>query len=100
MSETKEKSRFDDYGKSVLREIRPYLFNSYPYIITGFRLYDENPMEEMQVYEISIKCTKCDFEWMFRILKNRKDKINPFHDGMMITKLFYEQHYTHVEPKN
>ena len=98
MSEITEKPRFDDYGKSVVREIRPYLFNSYPYIITGFRLNDnEKPMEGIQTYEISIKCTKCEFEWNFSMIKSSGSNSNPFYDGMTITKIFYEKHYTHVE---
>ena len=85
---------FDMYGKSIVEEIRPYLHNSYPFVITKLKM-TQSAYQDVDYFIVGLSCTKCDYEFEGRILGRfgRKEEVdNPFHFGMNITRMFYENH--------
>ena len=83
-------NNFDEVGKAIFREIRPYIHN-YPFEIISVK---ENSFNMLEVY---LKCKQCDEVIKSRILSSQLAIDNPFHTGMSITRFYYAQHYKHPE---
>lgn len=85
------KMNFDAIGKSIIREVLPYM-DSYPFHIISMYLDEQ---ADWYYLKITTKCKICDNEIKLRFVDT--DKIfEPFKTIMGVTKNFFEIHWVHA----
>jgi len=79
-------SPFDQYGKDLVRAIRPYM-DDWPFGFIKVKVVAIT--HDADIVHVGVICNNCKKEFQFRMLHREYD---PFHFGMLVTKIYYTTH--------